>query len=557
MLGLRRPSKGNSSSSEGEDDASRLSAMVKARGASRIEVKVSYDEEILFKEKIEIELTLVMPRALGMVETKSIMDSTWRMNRLGFRDKPKLEELLSLFESISTGLFSLLSASKTTADDADDADGDKGAESLEGSQVRTLEEQPSDVVVNASASMRKFEENLRVLGSALKSSIRGQSGEELDCLSQLVDRVENLFTRVKEHSRKTGDSSAEILTSKFVEFIFMTIEQVTARAAKRAKRDGNNDTFHLASKIGLSVHKKMITYGFTAGDVTQESLMLDHKHYSSRYLMRWHTIKHYFMSVLYLNDKTKGKPLVWTDFVGMMMAGLAMIVAVVIMWVAEKNIGRYSIELGVALVLGYILKDRIKEWGKRYIVPLVNFPQRITVLQLQGLDVGSTNEWVKFAQRSSTSEIDYSVKRSLVRPQDRRDRRDAGPENLFLLRHHVWLNEGAWQRSVRSLAGDLHSDSPGLVQLFRLDMDTLAKRVGQWKDTYTVIDPNTGAPLDFECPQAYRLRLGVKIKVLPRSKPWYKRICPSRVKAPKPRTVVDERWFVLLESEGVKSISKR
>lgn len=70
------------------------------------------------------------------------------------------------------------------------------------------------------------------------------------------------------------------------------------------------------------------------------------------------------------------------DLVGMTIAGLAMCLAVGAIYVATRfSTNQLSGAYVTIIVVGYMLKDRVKEWGKRYLQPAAmkfgfEFPDR-------------------------------------------------------------------------------------------------------------------------------------------------------------------------------------
>mmetsp|Transcript_18321 Transcript_18321/g.55144 ORF Transcript_18321/g.55144 Transcript_18321/m.55144 type:complete len:485 (-) Transcript_18321:330-1784(-) len=86
---------------------------------------------------------------------------------------------------------------------------------------------------------------------------------------------------------------------------------------------------------------------------------------------------------------SESKPSFWfADLIGSIVSGFAMFLAVLSILLAQAITGsmRYTVVFAVILIAGYIIKDRIKEWGKRYLEAIgkplgVRFPDRIRHLR--------------------------------------------------------------------------------------------------------------------------------------------------------------------------------
>lgn len=87
---------------------------------------------------------------------------------------------------------------------------------------------------------------------------------------------------------------------------------------------------------------------------------------NSRYLMRQGSLKKLVESQLYLNVPKKKDGRLAEQVYFSLAAGLAMIFATVVAWAFQKTFGNLTWPLFLALIISYMLKDRIKELMRYY-----------------------------------------------------------------------------------------------------------------------------------------------------------------------------------------------
>ena len=92
--------------------------------------------------------------------------------------------------------------------------------------------------------------------------------------------------------------------------------------------------------------------------------------------------KHNARAAVVLRPQLLSQSFLLADLVGMTIAGLAMCLAVGAIYVATRfSTNQLSGAYVTIIVVGYMLKDRVKEWGKRYLQPAAmkfgfEFPDR-------------------------------------------------------------------------------------------------------------------------------------------------------------------------------------
>ena len=103
---------------------------------------------------------------------------------------------------------------------------------------------------------------------------------------------------------------------------------------------------------------------------------------NEQYVNRIKCLKHNARAAVVLQPQLLSQSFLLADLVGMTIAGLAMCLAVGAIYVATRfSTNQLSGAYVTIIVVGYMLKDRVKEWGKRYLQPAAmkfgfEFPDR-------------------------------------------------------------------------------------------------------------------------------------------------------------------------------------
>lgn len=136
------------------------------------------------------------------------------------------------------------------------------------------------------------------------------------------------------------------------------------------------------------------------------------------YLYRASILKKYASSVLFLNTDVQPDGRYWEQFILSLAAGLAMVFATAVAFYFQYEYGNFTLPFFIALVIGYMFKDRIKEISRivfarrleRYL-----FDRRITIRTQNGQHrLGVLREKVRFIKES---EVPLSVIRARNRDQ--------------------------------------------------------------------------------------------------------------------------------------------
>lgn len=104
--------------------------------------------------------------------------------------------------------------------------------------------------------------------------------------------------------------------------------------------------------------------------------------------IRVRILKRHAQSSISLKPIAQAPSTALADLVGMTIAACAMGIAVFSVWAAQYWGGKnqWGIIYIVIIIVGYVIKDRMKEWGKRYLQPVaewfgLDFPDRIMLVR--------------------------------------------------------------------------------------------------------------------------------------------------------------------------------
>lgn len=228
---------------------------------------------------------------------------------------------------------------------------------------------------NDEASLKELEYQFKMFNSILKSSLR----EEIRSISKLsestaidaaIDTYTTLIKTITAHFRaienelnfKGLNAKAKDYFSFCDEFMSVLIEVQSFRLLRFLEK---NDT---ACKDKNSIKIVDIIRHETAYKQSKAYLSVDkNSGNKNRFVIFRHGIlKKYIESELFLNTIKKEDGFLVRQFVYSLAAGISMVFATIIAFSFQKEYGNFTVPFFVALVVGYMLKDRIKELSRYY-----------------------------------------------------------------------------------------------------------------------------------------------------------------------------------------------
>ncbi|MEZ4656959.1 MAG: hypothetical protein R2911_05255 [Caldilineaceae bacterium] len=126
---------------------------------------------------------------------------------------------------------------------------------------------------------------------------------------------------------------------------------------------------------------------------------------NEEFLYRSSVLKKFTSSVLFLSTAVEREGVTQEHVLYALAAGISMIFATVIAFYAQRVYGNFTTPLFVALVVGYMFKDRIKELGRAFFARSLHnrlYDRRIVVKTLDGEhEIGYIREKVRFVSEQA------------------------------------------------------------------------------------------------------------------------------------------------------------
>jgi hypothetical protein len=215
---------------------------------------------------------------------------------------------------------------------------------------------------------------------------------------------------------------------------------------------------------------------------------------------RWRILKRYVSSALYLDVTRDQSGQVATELAGMAAAALAMLFATVAilviqqLWAASLSAAFLS-----AMVLSYVVKDRVKDLGKRHIGRHLRKTMSDHIIRVRGHDgteIGQVKESFRVREvRQLPKEIQalrYAHLGSQIAIEGR-------PETVLCYRKDITL-------SSASLTAQF-AKAEGLTDVVRLNLQPMLAHMDDGRETYRYIHPITRKVEETECARVYHINV--------------------------------------------------
>lgn len=219
---------------------------------------------------------------------------------------------------------------------------------------------------------------------------------------------------------------------------------------------------------------------------------------------RRRTLKRIISSVLFLEQLHEEGGAVQRDLIAGVAAAAAMLFAVLVAIWAQLEWGLLSSTFVLMMVLSYIVKDRIKEWGKRFLGRRLARWLPDHVIKVRAPDTGGV---IGFS-RESVAVVDPS-------------RVDAEIRTLRHLDHPTQLAEHGRSEVVIRFAKEVTLDSrglraamagvDGLSDIIRFNFAHFRQRMDDAVETYRIVHPEDRTLVEVPCRRVYHINLVLRI----------------------------------------------
>ncbi|MHC1780017.1 MAG: hypothetical protein AB9922_07245 [Bacteroidales bacterium] len=293
----------------------------------------------------------------------------------------------------------------------------------------------------------EYEYQIKMFLSILKSSLRdevshinGSKNEDLDYL--VTNYVKNVKAIIQKYRDLYPLINVPNIDSKLVdfyrygeEFMCNVTEKYTFLLLKGLRSEHNIHFEKFRDSI-LDLIKELTELKKLKGYPNVEN---EQKNISSDFVYRLGLLKKYAESHLYLNVKKRRDGVLVEQILYSLAAGISMVFATVIAFSVQRQFGNFTMPLFVALVVSYMLKDRIKELSRYYFAHKMGsryFDHKIA-MNINDTDIGWAKESMDFIQ-------DSKVPADILKLRDRSSIIDAiyktDKEKIILYRMHMHID---------------------------------------------------------------------------------------------------------------------
>ena len=215
---------------------------------------------------------------------------------------------------------------------------------------------------------------------------------------------------------------------------------------------------------------------------------------------RWRVLKRYVSSALYLSVERDKSGQFATELAGMAAAALAMLFATVAilviqqLWAASLSAAFLS-----AMVLSYVIKDRVKDLGKRHLGRRLKKSMSDHIIRVCGHDgseIGQVKESFRVREVGQLPEDIQTLRYAHLSSQIAIEGR---PETVLCYRKDITL-------SSASLSAQF-AKAEGLTDVVRLNLQPMLAHMDDGRETYRYIHPTTHEVVETECARVYHINV--------------------------------------------------
>lgn len=338
--------------------------------------------------------------------------------------------------------------------------------------LRQLEKAASAVASHPTrVSVAEFEYQAKLFAAIVKSALRDESGHiagvsvEADLVklcTTFESSVKGIFPALDAIRGTIAAETVPVQQKQCFEycceFICNIAAQYTFKLLNGMQDRPGEAGANLRTMLGgLFTH--ITEYGRGRGYAL---LSEDDKEANSHYVYRHGLIKKFVEKQLYLKVPKKRDGMLAEQAYYSVAAGLAMIFATVIAWAFQRTFGNLTWPLFIALIISYMLKDRIKDLMRYYFSHKIGgkYFDKKAKMSHKGAEIGWAKEAMDFvpADKVPQEVIDLRHDKPLSKIEAR-----AANDNVILYRKSVHIDKEA-------LEGGSTYDFPGINDIIRFQV---------------------------------------------------------------------------------------
>lgn len=277
--------------------------------------------------------------------------------------------------------------------------------------VRMLNEAVDKLLTEPSADNEAaFEYHIKMFAAIYKSALRNYSMDILNAgdpsaserLSEdMVTLAREILSAYRGVLNKICPSGTE--NGKYREFFLLGDEFMSRQTDMRTLKILNNIRFSKASPARMQLYDLLGEERRHKSEMGFETFDAEDPRKNSNLVYRYGMLKKYIESELYIRLKKKRDGFAIEQIYYSIAAGLAMIFATSIGWIFQLRYGNITTPLFIALVISYMLKDRIKDLMRYYFAHkrLNRYFDHKAHIKIKNQEVGTIKEGVDFINDSN------------------------------------------------------------------------------------------------------------------------------------------------------------
>lgn len=340
-------------------------------------------------------------------------------------------------------------------------------------------------------NLAEYEYQIKMFSSIVKSALRDDTEEIINSHEDnvsLIDGYVHDVEKIMKYYRFLGEGlkHAEIPQGTLNyfrfgdEFLSNRVEWNTYKLLEYLKRYGDAGNSSLRLKL-LELIEQEIAYKKANNYQTIEK---DSEDRNRNLVFRWGLLKKYIGSHLFLNARKKKDGVVQEQVYYSLAAGISMIFATSIAFSFQQKYGNFTMPLFVALVVSYMLKDRIKDLFRYYFAHRLGgkYFDNKTAISMKNIPIGWLKEGVDFISEDQVPEEVIGMRsRSDILQADNRDTQ----EKIMLYRKLVRIE-------TKTLKDNNQYDISGINNIVRYNLSTFMQRMDSPEVPLYVSDENSG-----------------------------------------------------------------
>lgn len=214
-------------------------------------------------------------------------------------------------------------------------------------------------------------------------------------------------------------------------------------------------------------------------------------------------LKKYVESDLYLNLNKKKDGVAVEQLLYSIAAGMAMIFATIVSFSVQRNFGSLSIPLFIALIISYMLKDRIKELMRYYFAHRLGkkYFDNKAIVKIKDQEVGWMKEGVDFISDNKTPKevLEIRNRSALLQAENR-----IFDEKIILYRKLVYIDS-------EKLAANNVYRVEGINDIFRLHVNRFTLKMDNPLQPLKTITPQ-GQIIELESQKIYFVNMVIQVR---------------------------------------------